>query len=180
MTKLSCLAFDTAIKTGVAFGAVGDVPRAFTVDLGRVAWEVRYARMLRAVEHYVREFNPSIVVVESPAAGGYQNLDLIGLTVCVRAQAARMGVRSISYMPNSVRKHFLGKALSARDFPGKTRAAAKGAIKAQVIARCRLLGWDISEPDAADAAALWDYALSLESRAHQMTTVGGIFGRAKG
>jgi hypothetical protein len=173
------LSFDTAIKTGVCVGASGQAPKAWAIDLGKVAWEIRYARMLRSVEKYTLEFKPDLIVVESPAAGGYQNLDLIGLTVCVRAQAARMGVRSIGYMPNSVRKHFLGKSLSARDFPGKTRAAAKGAIKAAVIARCQLLGWDIDGPDAADAAALWDYAQAKESRAHQVTTIGGIFGKGR-
>jgi Holliday junction resolvasome RuvABC endonuclease subunit len=178
--SFTVLAFDTAIKTGVAVGSTGAAPRTTTINLGKASWEVRYARMLRLVERYVTDFSPDLVAVESPAAGGFQNLDLIGLTVCVRAQAARMGVRSVSYMPNSVRKHFLGKALSARDFPGKTRAAAKGAIKAQVIARCQLLGWDITDPDAADAAALWDFALSKESRAHQVTTLGGLFGKERG
>lgn len=170
-----CLAFDTAIKTGVCVGSAGSTPKAWTVNLGKAEWDVRFAKALRMVERYVTDFSPDLVVVEGPAAGGFQNLDLIGLTVCIRAQAAKMGVRTAVYYPNSVRKHFVGKALSARDFPGKSHSARKGAIKGQIIARCQLLGWNIQEPDAADAAALWDYACSLESRAHQVTTVGGLF-----
>jgi Holliday junction resolvasome RuvABC endonuclease subunit len=173
-----CLAFDTAIKTGVCIGDAGSRPRAFTVDLGKAEWDIRFARALRMVERYVTEFQPDLVVVEAPAAGGFQNLDLIGLTVCIRAQAARMGRKVAVYYPNSVRKHFLGKALKARDFPGKTHGAAKRAIKSQVIARCQLLGWDIEDPDAADAAALWDYACALASRSHQITTIAGLFERA--
>ena len=172
---MRCLAFDTAIKTGVCFGEAGSRPRAWTVDLGKAGWDIRFARALRMVERYVNEFNPNIVAVEGPAAGGYQNPDLIILTGLVRAQAAKMGKRPVVYMANSVRKHFLGKALKAKDFPGKSHGAAKAAIKAQVIARCRLLGWDIDDPDAADAASLWDYALSLESRSHQMTSLPGMF-----
>lgn len=174
------LAFDTAIKTGVAVGDAGARPRAWSVNLGKADWDIRFARALRMVERYVNEFNPDIVAVEGPAAGGYQNLDLIGLTVCIRAQAARMGKRTVVYMPNSVRKHFMGRALSAKDFPGKSHAAAKAAIKAQVIGKCRILGWDIEDPDAADAAALWDCALAHESRSHQMVSVGGLMGRAHG
>ena len=173
-----CLAFDTAIRTGVAVGAACAKPKAFSVDLGKVSWEMRYARMLRLVERCITEYGPDLVVVEAPAAGGYQNLDLIGLTVCVRAQAARMGVRSESYYPNSVRKHFMGLALSARDFPGKSHGARKAAIKGQIIARCQMLGWEVPDADAADAAALWDYALALESRAHQVAHGPGMLGGA--
>lgn len=173
------LAFDTAIKTGVCIGDAGATPRAWSVDLGKVEWDLRFARTLRMVERYVNEYSPDVVAVEGPAAGGYQNPDLIILTGLVRAQAARMGKRPVVYMANSVRKHFLGKALKAKDFPGKSHGAAKSAIKAQVIARCQLLGWQIEDADAADAAALWDYACSLESRSHQVSTVGGLFGRVK-
>lgn len=169
------LAFDTAIKTGCAWGAAGSIPTTCTVDLGKAEWDVRFARCLRMVEKLIVQVKPDLIVVEAPAAGGYTNADLVGLTVCVRAQAARMGIRSKSYFANSVRKHFLGKALKAKDFPGKSHAAAKGAIKAQVIARCLALGWDITDADAADAASLWDYACALESRSHQMTSLPGMF-----
>lgn len=172
---MRCLAFDTAIKTGVCVCDAGSRPRAWTVDLGKADWNVRFARALRMVERYVNEFNPDIVAVEAPAAGGYQNLDLVILTGLVRGQAAKMGKKPVVYASNSVRRHFLGRALAARDFPGKSRTAAKAAIKSAVIARCHLLGWDIDEPDAADAASLADYALSLESRSHQISSVGGLF-----
>lgn len=172
---MRCLAFDTAIKTGVCVGDAGSRPRAFTVDLGKVEWDIRFARALRMTERYIAEFKPDLVAIEAPAAGGYQNLDLIGLTVCVRAQAKLMGCKVAVHYPNSVRKHFLGKALKAKDFPALNHSAAKKAIKSQVIARCQLLGWAIEDPDAADAAALWDFACSLESRSHQITSLPGLF-----
>lgn len=172
---MKVLAFDTAISTGVCFGAAGEKPRAWVVNLGKADWDVRFSRCLRMVDHYVSEFRPDLVAVEAPAAGGLGNPDLIGLTVCVRAQAARRGIPVMAYYPNSIRKHFLGKALQARDFPGRSKAAAKGQIKAQVVARCQMLGWDIEAHDAADAAALWDYACAMQSRAHQVTSLGGLF-----
>lgn len=174
MTRI--LALDTAISTGCAFGVAGGKPVCWTVNLGKVSWDTRFARMLRLVRHAVTQHRPDLFVIEGTAAGGYGNPDLIGLAHCARGQAALMGIPVSVYMPNSVRKHFLGKALTARDFPGKSRAAAKGAIKAQVIARCHLLGWTVQNDNEADAAALWDFAASQVSRSHQMTTVGGLFG----
>lgn len=169
------LAFDAAIKTGVAVGRPGEKPHTFTVDLGKADWNVRFSRCLRMVDHCIDRFSPGMVVVEAPAAGGYANANLVGLTVLIRAQAARRGLPCEAIMANSVRKHFLGRALRASDFPGKSHAAAKGAIKAQVIGRCLALGWDVRDADAADAAALWDLACSRISKAHQITSVGGLF-----
>lgn len=171
------IALDTAISTGIAVGPIGGKPKAWTVNLGSVSWDQRFARCLRLVERYATEYQPHLIAVEAPAAGNFTNADLVGLTICVRAQAARMGIRCVSYFPNSVRKHFLGKALTAKDFPGRTKAASKAAIKGAVIARCHQLGWDVSGGDAADAAALWDYASALESRAHQMTSLPGLWGK---
>ncbi len=173
MTRI--LALDTAISTGCAFGVAGGKPICWTVNLGEASWDIRFSRMLRLVRHAVETHRPDMLAIEGTAAGGHGNPDLIALAGCARAQAALMGLQVKVYMPNSVRRHFLGKALTARDFPGKTKGAAKGAIKAAVIARCHLLGWDVKDDNQADAAALYDLAASLTSRAHQMTTVGGLF-----
>lgn len=176
---LRVLALDTAIATGCAFGVAGGKPHCLTVNLGKASWDTRFARMLRLVDHAITKFNPDLLAVEGTAAGSYGNPDLIGLAICARAQASLRGVRTAIYMPNSVRRHFLGKALTARDFPGRTKGAAKAAIKGQVIARCVLLGWDVADDNQADAAALFDFACSMESRSHQMTTVGGLFAGQK-
>lgn len=172
---MKVLAFDTAISTGVAVGCPGEKPLTFTVDLGKASWDVRFSKALRMTEHLIRKFQPDLVVIEAPAAGNFTNQDLVGLTVCVRGQAARMGVPVKMYYANSVRKHFLGRALKASDFPGKNHAAAKKAIKSQIIARCIALGWEVKGGDAADAAALWDLACAMERPSHAMTSIGGIF-----
>jgi hypothetical protein len=129
------------------------------------------------VEKYVVKLDPDFVAVEAPAAGNFTNQDLVILAGCVRAQARRMGKPVKVYAANSHHKHFLGRALRAKDFPGKSRADAKGAIKAALIAKCHVLGWSVKDGDAADACSLADYALSMQSRAHQVTSIGGLFRR---
>lgn len=173
---MRCLAFDVATITGVAVGNAGEKPRAWAVDLGKGGPELaRLAKALRMTAFYIREHKPDLVAVEAPIGGKDAGPLLIQLAGCVKAEAARLGCRVVEYYPATVRKHFLGKALTSRDFPSKSKAAAKAAIKAAVVARCRLLGWDVTGGDAGDAAALWDYACSLESRSHQMTSVPGLF-----
>ena len=174
MTRL--LAFDVASITGVAFGVAGEKPRAWAVKLGKGEDAERFAHAIRMTSAYVERFKPDVVAVEAPVGGRDANALLIGLRSCVKGEAARHGCKVVEYFPATIRKHFLGKALTSRDFPGKSKAMAKKAIKGAVIQRCHLLGWDVEGGDAGDAAALWDFACAMESRSHQMTSVGGLFG----
>jgi Holliday junction resolvasome RuvABC endonuclease subunit len=170
------LAFDIASKSGVCFGRAGETPRAWSVAFGKGSDEDRFSKAIRMTAAYIAKFQPDLVAVEEPVGGREASALLIGLCACVKGETARQGVRVVGYFPASVRKHFLGKALTARDFPSLNRVAAKKAIKGAVIARCNLLGWQIDDPDAADAAALWSFTCALVSRDHQMTDVGGLFG----
>lgn len=160
------VAFDTATKTGVAYGRAGETPRAYSVDLGKVAWERRFSRILRLTRKVIEDHRPELVAVEAFVGGPKANTDLSGLVACVMGEADRCGVRVVSYYPATIRKHFLGGISNRRE-----------KIKPQVMARCRMLGWPSDDPDACDALALWDYASARESRAHQVSTVGGLFGR---
>ena len=160
---MNVLAFDTATKTGVCFGCAGETPRAWSVDLGKAEWPIRFSKTLIMTAHYIEKFRPDLVAVEQFVGGPKANSNLVGLVACVQGEATRLGVRVVSYYPASVRKHFLGGI------------RAGGEIKGQVFAKCRLLGWDVKDTDAADAAALWDYTCALESRAHQLASVGGLF-----
>jgi len=161
------LALDTATKTGLAFGEVGHKPRSWSVDLGKVPWERRFSKTLRMVRQVCTELHPDLVVVEQFVGGPKANVNLVGLVACALGEADRMGIATVTYYPASVRKHFLGGIRGA------------GKIKDQVYARCKMLGWDVDDLDAADALALWDYACAMQSRSHQMATVGGIFGVQK-
>lgn len=163
---MRCLAFDTATKTGVCIGDAGSKPRAWSVDLGKVPWPERYSKTLRMTAFYIAEFKPDLVAVEQFVGGPKANSDLVGLVCCVLGEATRLGVRTVSYYPASIRSHFLG------GIRGKTP------IKQQVYARCKMLGWDPRNTDCSDSLALWDYACALESRSHQISSLPGLFGVA--
>jgi hypothetical protein len=169
------LALDIATKTGAAFIGPGDnAPRTWTLDLGKGQTEdLRYARILRMVKHYHATLRPDLIAVEAAIGGAHANAYLIGLVACVRAQAALCGVRVEVYHAGSIRKHFIGKAMTARDFPNLSAPKAKLAIKQVVADRCRALGWDVGGLDEADAAALLDFARAK----HGMPTApaGGLF-----
>ena len=162
---LAVLAFDTATLTGVAYGRAGETPRAWSVDLGKVAWEARFSKTLRMTAHYIDKFRPDLVAVEAFVGGPKANTDLAGLVACVKGEAHRRGVPVVAYYPATIRKYFLG---------GVPRSS-QGQVKALVMAKCRMLGWNVPDNDAADALALWDFACSQHSRAHQMLSVGGLF-----
>ena len=175
---MKILAFDLASKTGVAFGAVGGKPFVGSVSLGQ-SEDHRYAGSIGLCARLIKKYQPDLIAIEAPVGGSNASAFLIGLIACVRGEATRQGVRVVSYYPATIRKHFLGKAMTGRDFPSKNAAAAKKAIKGVVMARCHLLGWDVKDGDAADAAALWDYASARENMDHQMKTVGGLFRAVK-
>jgi hypothetical protein len=177
---MKVIAFDIATVTGVAFGLAGGTPKAWAVDLGKGQSEdARFSKALRMTAHYCTSLQPDLVAVEAAIGGKDANAYLIGLVACVRGEATRHGVRCVSYHSGSIRKHFIGKAMTTRDFPGMSAAKAKLAIKGKVLWRCNLLGWNVTGLDAADAAATWDFACAMESRAHQMSSVGGLFGGKK-
>lgn len=165
---MKILALDTATNTGVAVGEVGGQPRSWSVNLGSGPWPERYSNMLRLVAAYVERFQPDLVAVEAFVGGPKANANLIGLVACVEGEAFRLGVPTVSYYPATIRSHFLG------------RGRGKGPIKAQVFARCKMLGWDCKNTDESDALALFDFAASMQSRAHQVATVGGLFAGVRG
>lgn len=68
---------------------------------------------------------------------------LFGLAAIAELVGTRRGLDVYELHIQSVRKHFVGRGR---------------AQKADVLQRCRLLGWDPPGMDAADACACWDYA----------------------
>lgn len=174
------LAFDLATRCGVCVGDAGATPKAWAVDLGKgLSDEQKWARALRMTERYIADHSPDLVSVEAPVGGREASAYLIGLAACVMGQATRQMLRApVMYQSSTVRRHFLGKALAVRDFPGKSKAAAKAAIKQAVMDRCDLLGWKADDPDACDAIALWDLTIAKERI--QVAPGGGLFagGRA--
>jgi Holliday junction resolvasome RuvABC endonuclease subunit len=168
------LALDIATSTGVAVGTAGSAPVAWSEDLGRGQIDdLRFSKALALVSSLLAEHKPDLVAVEAPVGGPQTSHLLVGLVACVRGCVANRGVPLVSYHSGSVRKHFLGRVLTVRDFPALSKGKAKQAIKAEVIKRCQLLGWDVPDHDSADAAALFDYAGAMAGV--QVQPGGGLF-----
>lgn len=168
------LALDVATNMGIAVGKSGGAPRAWSADLGKAPDERRFSRLLQVTAQLIADHKPDLVAIEAPIGGGMKSDYLVGLAACARGVCFNRGVRAEVCAISSVRKHFLGKHLTTKHFPGKTQAAAKMAIKTQVIARCGLLGWSVEDHDAADAAAIWDYACATYAGALS-APLGGLF-----
>lgn len=168
------VALDIASVTGCAVGSPGRAPKAWSVDLGKGRSEdARFSKALVLTHDLIERYRPDLIAVEAAIGGKFASAFLIGVVACVRGVAANRGVPVRSFTSASVRRHFLGRALAKRDFPTLKPAAATKAIKGEVIARCRLLGWDVPDADSADAAALWDFACATAG--HQTAPSGGLF-----
>lgn len=172
---MKVLALDIASTTGIAVGVSGCKPACWSVCLGKSKVEdLRLSNALKMADGLITKHNPDLIVIEAFIGGPQASSYLIGLVACVRGQAYSRGLIPELVYPSTVRKHFLGKSKTSRDFPGLKPAKAKLAIKQEVADRCKLLGWDVPDLDAADAAATWDYACSKWARGYQAKTVGGL------
>lgn len=178
---MKILALDVATVMGVAFGRPQTAPVTWTVGFGEVRdHDARFAKAIRFIRQMHHDLAPDLVVIEAAIGGKDANAFLIGLVACIRGAAKDLGIKTAVYANASIRKHFIGKHLTKRDFPHLSETAATKAIKAQVFNRCRALGWAVSDYDQSDAAALWDYACAHESMAHHLTSLPGMFqGKAK-
>jgi Holliday junction resolvasome RuvABC endonuclease subunit len=147
------------------------------VDLGKGRSEAeRFSNVLRLTHGLIERHNPDLIVVEAFIGGKNASAYLIGLVACVRGCAFNRAIKVEMVFPATVRKHFIGKAMTSRDFPGLKPAKAKLAIKQVVMDRCKLLGWDVPDLDASDAAATWDWACAKFARGFQAKPLGELFG----
>ena len=173
---MKIIALDVATNTGIAVGEPGGKPIAWSVDIGKSLTEdERFSNILRLTQGLIEKHGPDLIVVEAFIGGKHASAFLIGLVACVRACAANRNIPVKMVFPATVRKHFIGKAMTARDFPGLKQAKAKLAIKEVVAERCRLLGWDVPDLDAADAAATWDWACATCAKGYQAAPGGELF-----
>lgn len=172
---MKVLAIDIATSTGLAFGGAGDVPLTKVVDLGHGrSQDRRFAKALRLAEGFVEARKPDFVALEAPIGQGSSTI-LIGLYACISGQVRKMGIPQATYPINSIRKHFIGKHLTVKDYPGLSKDEARAEIKRVVMNRCRALGWTVDTDDEADACALLDYALAKNGA--MTTPSGGLFAR---
>lgn len=171
------MAFDIATQTGVAFGPAGGTPRAISVDLGKGRPEgAKFSRMRALSDKLLSVHRPDLVVYEAAIGGSSSSQFLVGLVAILRASAWDHSVKCEPVYLATVRKHFIGKALTKKDFPGLNDGAAKKEIKRVVMNRCRALGWAVEDDNAADACAAWDFASATMGGAQARP--GGLFDAA--
>lgn len=174
---MKILALDIATNTGIAIGSAGRDPQCWSVNLGEGrSHGERFSNIYKLVQGLQDLHKPDITIAEAAIGGKNASAYLQGLISV--AQAASFGgrYRMVDVVaPGTVRKHFIGKAYTSRDFPGMSQAKGKIAIKELVKARAELLGWIIPDLDAADAAATWDWACVKYVKKHHAKPSGRLF-----
>jgi len=178
------MTWDIATTCGIVLGPAGGAPKSTTLFLGgkgKGEPEKLLAMKLGAADLLSR-YRPDILAYEAPLGGTQRDLLLGQLVGVLIAEAMALQIRPVSFSLQSVRKHFIGKHYSSRDFPQfasevktRQRDMARKAIKRMVMDRCAALGWDChGSDDEGDALALWDCACATLAGA-QSTPVGGLF-----
>ena len=150
------LALDLATTTGWASGRPEGPPEFGSVKFtGSRAQAYRQLRTWLDATWNVRDFQPDLIVYESPAVpsimSGKTNIDtikrLMGLAEHLEEWAEdKIELREASV--SQVRAHFLGRNMKSKE------------AKPLTIQRCHERGWRVSGEDEADACALWDYQVS--------------------
>lgn len=146
------LALDLSAKnTGIALGRPGEKPRLSSVSFAAPddPYEVA-AKAMEWVSLRLKLSPPAWMVAEAriPTSWGGTNanttLILDGLAMIMGGAAKLKSIPWRTASVSSVRTHFIGVG------------NLKGEVaKPLVVARCRDLGWEPPNRDAADAAAVW-------------------------
>lgn len=159
---MQILALDPATRTGIAFGEPGRAPDICTVNFRRSRnddVEDIFGRAVAFAATRFRDRRPDVLAIEAPLPGGKSKnasatVIALGLYGIFTGIARAKGVRVLPAPIGSWRKFFLG------------RGNLKGpAAKAECVALCRRLGWEVPGDDhnAAEAAGIWAWACAIET-----------------
>ncbi len=156
------LALDIATRTGWAFGSdLGAAPVTGAIDLSKsLGIGGKMARLADKLEDLVRDIDPDLIIFEQPIHGvtrqGSSNVLRLALALCGTAEMVafwnKVDVREVP-IP-TWRKHFIGAGRAPKGEHPKW-------CKRQAQHRCKVLGWGDLSDDQAEAAGIWDYAMSL-------------------
>lgn len=153
----------SARRTGLARGRPGAAPTVSSIAFAQEDDEPEdvYGRAVFWIAEYLRTSRPALIVIEAPVPAfrlkGFTNNNTIqllnGLYAAIAGCIRCKGIPVRRAQIRTVRKHFLGNG----GLPGDQ-------AKRAAIARCRQLGWPVTNDDEADAAAIWDWACSTYGR----------------
>ena len=154
-------ALDLATTTGFAFGTPDDkAPAIGSVKFGTdgALPDAIFCAALTWAQRFFTEHKFDVVAIERllppQAMKGKTSRQvrdrLAGLQGIIRGAARAAGIFEILTVEvGDVRSHFIG-----------IRGTKRGDAKAEVMRRCRLLGWPVENDNEGDACALWSHQVS--------------------
>lgn len=171
------LAFDQATNTGYAVDRPGggDNPLCGSFRCDRDddpdAFGDSFVEFEQKVSDLIAVHAPDLVAFEQPMVVRGNNIKttaqtirlLFGYAAIIELVATRQGIECREINNTEWKRHFVGNG---------------AASKPEVAQRCRLLGWNPQNYDAADACGIWDYA--RHSLRADNLIAGPMFARARG
>lgn len=156
------LALDIATTTGYARGIAGETPIASSIRFGKPGGDpdLVFRDAILWISGYLKDDpRPDTIIIEALLPAGAmqgettrQTRDrLAGLHACMRGTAKGRGIKEIAAVSvGDVRAHFIGD-----------RTCPSARAKTEVMRRCRALGWEFCDDNAADALAVWSFGCAL-------------------
>ncbi|HYF40897.1 MAG TPA: hypothetical protein VEA35_00490 [Ramlibacter sp.] len=161
-------AFDGADPQAKPRTGVWRVPASAAGDYGTMGLALqRWLRGLVGMSGAdLLAYEAPLVRAGSSFAGAPTNAETVriqlGFTMAAQIVAAERNLRVAAAAVQTIRKHFCGSG---------------HAKKPEVMARCRMLGWDFADNNAADAAACWSWAKSQFDKAYRPHQVTELFAK---
>lgn len=158
------LALDLAVQMGFCVGRPGEKPTMGSVSLRAASLHpgAKFCVLVDWLAPMLQMYRPFRLVFEAPMmampegktdehgkrkGGNAKTLAaLIGYSSHAEMLAHRWNVEVAQTASQTVRKHFIGNGRHPEPKPA-------------VMAECRRRGWDPSDHNAGDAAALWDHSI---------------------
>ena len=156
---------DLSPTIGFAVGYAGEVPRWGAVKLPK---DAGYGAVCAAFEDWLEQFleteKPDLVVYEAPLAPDQQGdrescVYAYGLAFAAMGSVWRAGIPIEWHGVDTLRGAVIGRTkLTAEEKRRRPRPTVKTLIVEPWI---KAQGWDISHPDARDAAVVWAYSVGM-------------------
>lgn len=159
------LGLDLSPTLGWCLGRPGDVPRWGSVILRK---ELGHGAVCAGFEDwfdtFLEEEKPETVAYEAPLPPNLQGdrescIYNYGLTFAAEGCCHRIGIKSINHSLDTLRGAVIGRTkLTVAEKAIRPRPSVKTLIVAPWVAS---MGWDITHPDARDAAVVWAYEVGI-------------------
>lgn len=172
---MNLMALDLSKSTGWAFARGWSTPSFGVKEFprNRGDYEVPLGTVLRLFREWLLDMialhRPDKLLYEAPIISGggdlYKHMVLLGMAAMTECVCDEAGIDCYQESSATIRKHFIGV--------GRGKSAD---LKDAVGYRCRQLGWQVSDHNAADALAALAYARDcfLPRAAQQL--LGGVRG----